>query len=346
MKISPILLLVTVSTFIQPCAGRVVENLTLARVPVLDRSDIEFARGTAKALEAVLVKLTGDSRVPRTSEGRAVLAKAKRLVQQFGYEKAPRALGADDELLLRVEFDAQALSEEMLGQGLVLWGKERPETVIYVTIRNENGSNVLSQASLGAQTPEAEILSIIERQAARRGIPVRFPDLSAAALVDNATDIDPSLLIGAADGLAIANFEKSPSGIWDSRWSIQISGEQQSFSNEGDMVTLLAEEATDSLADLIGRRFANPNVLGHLESIQLKISGIRDGRDFARVTQYLNSLDSVRDLFIQSTQGSEMIVRASIQGGYQGLGQSLSFGNVLVPLGDLPGEYQVLVPGI
>ena len=85
----------------QPVAARVVEQLTLARVPVADRSDIEFARGTSKALELVLVKLTGDSRTPRSERGRAVLAKAKRLVQQFGYEKSKLG-GNSDELLLRV----------------------------------------------------------------------------------------------------------------------------------------------------------------------------------------------------------------------------------------------------
>ena len=90
----------------QPVYARVVEQLTLARVPVADRSDIEFARGTSKALELVLIKLTGTSRTPRTERGRAVLAKAKRLVQQFGYEKST-VVNGDESLLLRVEFDPQ-----------------------------------------------------------------------------------------------------------------------------------------------------------------------------------------------------------------------------------------------
>ena len=91
--------------------------------------------------------------------------------------------------------------------------------------------------------------------------------------------------------------------------------------------------------------------------MRLKIHGIFNASDYARVTRYLTSLDSIDDLFLQQADGDAIILSASVQGGYQGLGQSIAFGNVLAPYfqevgidglsesssGPLPGEYQLIV---
>ena len=326
--------------------ARVVEHLTLARVPVSDRSDIEFARGTSKALELVLVKLTGNSRTPKTQQGRAVLAKAQRLVQQFGYEKSRTG---SDALLLRVEFDPQVLTEQMRASGLVLWGKERPETRLYVVVNNAGTSSIMSAELPTPASVEADIREIILRQANNRGIPISFPELANVALID--PNLAPSAILdsvlaagqGTADGVAVAVFDGSVGGLWEVRWLFQIANDTEKFSNQGDLVTLLAEEATDSLADIIGRRYANPVLLGHKESVQLKVGGLYDAEDFARVARYLKSLDSVENLFIQRVSDQQLIMSAVVQGGYTGLEQSIAFGKVLAPVADSPGEFQLLV---
>jgi hypothetical protein len=112
-----------------------VDNLYSARVAVKDRSDAEFKRGMARALEAVIVKLTGSSAEARTKAARAVVGQASRLVQQFGYER-PLTSGPDtDDLILRAEFDARVLTNEMRSRGLVVWGKERPDTLVWARAR-------------------------------------------------------------------------------------------------------------------------------------------------------------------------------------------------------------------
>ena len=340
------LLGLVLASYFSDTPARVVEHLTLARVPVADRSDIEFARGTSKALELVLIKLTGNSRTPKTQQGRAVLAKAQRLVQQFGYEKSRTA---GDSLLLRVEFDPQVLTEQMRASGLVLWGKERPETRLYVVVKNAGNITTLSAQSPPSGTVEADIREIILRQASNRGIPVSFPDLASATLVDVTNS--PSAILDSvmateqsgADGVAVAVFDGSVGGLWEGRWLFQIANDNEAFSNQGDLVALLAEEATDSLADVIGRRYANPVLLGHKESVQLTVGGLYDAQDFARVARYLKSLDSVENLFIQRVIDEKLIMSAVVQGGYTGLEQSIAFGKVLTPVADSPGEFRLIV---
>ena len=318
--------------------ARVVGDLTLARVPVLDRSDIEFARGTSKALESVLVKLTGNSRTAQTTQGRAVVAKAKRLVQQFVYEKSTPSDGVEN-LLLRVTFDEPALADAMRNQGLVLWGKERPATRLYVTIKNGADSSPLTSNGIEPDSLEAQLAEIILGKADNRGIPVSFPSPAQAALFAPSGNLSAALSAALAleqesdaDGVAVAVFEASESGLWESQWRFQMGSETGQFSGQGDIAALLAEENTDSLADIIGKRFANPALLSRKESVRLKIHGIYDASDYARVTRYLNSLDSIGDLFLQQAQGDAIILSALVQGGYQGLGQSIAFGKVLTPL--------------
>lgn len=325
--------------------ARVVADLTLARVPVADRSDIEFARGTSKALETVLVKLTGSSRAARSAGGRAVLAKAKRLVQQFGYEKSTRESGQED-LLLRVAFDAPALTEQMRNQGLVLWGKERPAVRLYVIVKNGPETSILSNEGLVSGSMEAQLAEIIARHAFNRGIPASFPSITKTALIEANKNISELLPMALeiegqtdVDGVAVAIYEASPGGLWESQWVFRLGSEGGQFSGQGDLVTLLAEENTDTLADAIGRRFANPTLLGRKESVRLKIYGIFDGSDYARVTRYLTSLDSISDLFLQQAEGDAIILSASVQGGYAGLGQSIAFGKVLAPIS--PGDTEV-----
>ena len=332
----------------QPVYARVVEQLTLARVPVADRSDIEFARGTSKALELVLIKLPGTSRTPRTERGRAVLAKAKRLVQQFGYEKST-VVNGDESLLLRVEFDPQVLTEEMRANGLVLWGKERPETRLYIVVRSMDEQLLLSSAPPQPGTAAETISAIVKRQAQNRGIPTSFPAPATAALIDTsgslASILNAALAVEAdsdADGVAVAIFEGSELGLWEADWVFQIADQRESFTDQGDLVALLAEEATDSLADVIGRRYANPVLLGLKESISLTVTGLYDEHDFARVTRYLNSLDGVEALFIQRVANDEMEISAVVQGGYAGLEQSVTFGKILSPVEGGNGQFRLL----
>ncbi|MEM7466800.1 MAG: DUF2066 domain-containing protein [Pseudomonadota bacterium] len=329
--------------------ARVVDKLTSARVPVADRSDIEFARATSKALELVLVKLTGDSRTPKSTQGRSVLSKAQRLVQQFGYEKSASSGGAAEaNLLLRVEFDPEVLSSEMRQAGLVLWGKERPETRVFIVVRGAGSATVVSNQRTSDENA-AEIQSIVARQATNRGIPISFPEPavaaqinvggSAAEILAHASELEQANRV---DGVAVAIFEGSPLGLWEAQWLFRVANEQESFANEGDLVALLAEEATDSLADVIGSRYANPALLGRNESVQLQVTGIYDGTDFARVATYLKSLDGVEQLFVHRAQNDRISLSAVVQGGYAGLAQSIAFGRLLEPVDSSPGEFRLV----
>ena len=89
-------------------SARDVTDLYRADVTVTDRSAGELTRGTTAALAEVLIKLTGNRHLPGDAMVKPLLAKATRLVLQYGYANAPSG-----GLLLTTRFDEQALGAEL-----------------------------------------------------------------------------------------------------------------------------------------------------------------------------------------------------------------------------------------
>ena len=109
-----------------------------------------------------------------------------------------------------------------------------------------------------------------------------------------------------------------------------IGGRSARFTRNGDIVELLAEEATDTIADAIAHRYANPALLAQVEEVAVRVVGLRNSTEFARARQYLQSLDAVQQLFIDRIADGALHLRLSVRGGLERLRQSVNFGSVLV----------------
>lgn len=312
------------------CAADV-EDLYSARVAVADRSDAEFKRGLSKALAAVIVKLTGSSASARTKSGRAVVGRAQRMVQQFGYEK-PRSNRAGSALMLRVEFDARVLTNEMRARNLVVWGKERPDTLVWLVLEDESGPRLL-----GAHDPHP-LINAIKARAHARGVPVILPlgDIAESSAISGLSDVK-----SIADALGelgqkydvrsslVGHLQQAAPGLWESDWLLRVGTEVMNWQNAGDIVELIGEEASESLADALGRRFASPAVHTVADAVAITVRNLHSASDYARTERYLSTLDSVRKLLVRRVDDSGIVFDLNVQGGMVALRQSISFGTVL-----------------
>ncbi|MFT4560633.1 MAG: hypothetical protein ACI9BW_000367 [Gammaproteobacteria bacterium] len=334
MNFISLLLLASFAVHSASATASDVPDLNSARVHVADRSDAEFKRGTAKALEAVIVKLTGSSAAARTKSARAVIGQAQRLVQQFGYESPRAASSSTDALVLRVEFDSNVLHEKMRARQLVVWGKERPDTLIWLVIEDDNGRRLL-----GMQDTH-QALQVFKRRAAARGIPVVFPlgDISESAAVAQATSAASvaSAVREYSDtynvrSVLVGYLRRAPTNLWENDWRLNGQGENSSWEQLGDVVELLAEEAADSLADRLGRRYASSAQRSAAELVAVLIRGVTNPRDYARTQRYLGSVDSVRSLMVSRVDAEGVTFDLTVNGGLRALTQTLSFGQILAP---------------
>ena len=321
-----------------------VEGLNSARVRVSDRSDEEFNRGVARALEVVIIKLSGNSATPRSSGGRAVVQQAQRLVQQFGYER-PRNSGANtNDLVLRVEFDARVLSEQMRSHNLVVWGKERPETLVWLVVDDASGRKIL-----GAQDTH-EIIRVMKNRAHVRGIPLVFPlaDIAeASALADQMSSSALANVVYANSekygvrSVLFGHIRQVASSLWENHWSLQVAGKSITWEQQGDIVELLVEESTDSLANALGRRYAGAANQSASDVVAVTVKGLHSAADYARTERYLSTLDSVTNLLVRQVDEQGIIFDLAVQGGLLSLTQSISFGQTLTPDPTDPGVFRL-----
>ena len=125
-------LLAAFSALPSPAPAEVVPDLHVAQRPVADTGDPERTRATVEALADVIVKLTGDSRLPSSEAALPLTARAGDFVARYAYEAAPSGTAPNDanppsgQRLLRVWFDPARLEAALTARGVALWPADRP----------------------------------------------------------------------------------------------------------------------------------------------------------------------------------------------------------------------------
>ncbi len=326
---------------VAPVSARDVTGLYRGEAEVTDRSAAELNRGASVALGEVLVKLTGTRQAAAGGAGAAVIKRATKLMLQYAYQARPD----DNALLLTVEFDERALATELAALNVALWGKERPDSLVWLIIDRAEGRELVS-----GDEPGLIGEAVLER-ANRRGIPLLLPlmdiaesqhlsfagdweGLRSTALALSSRYTTPASLVG--------YLRQAPTGFWDAQWGLQIGEEVRTWSGAGDIVELMLEEAVDELADALAARYADQTMLATAEVVGLNIYGVRTASDYARVANYLAGLDTVNNLFVSGVNNQRVEVRFSARGGRAALAQSIAFGQVLTPHGGEADAYQLL----
>jgi uncharacterized protein len=327
---------VAVALVLALCAGsaqaRDVADLYSATVPVPDRSSGELARGASAALSQVMVKLTGMRTSPANPALRPLYGRAGKLLLSYAYE----ASAGGDGLVLRADFDERALATELASAGVATWGKERPDTLVWLVVDDGMERRIAAADEPGA------FAEVMLARAAARGIPLLLPllDIAEAQALGQAPDWPAlrrtALALGAryaTPAMLVAQVVQSAPGLWEAQWSARIAQDELDWSQEGDLPELVVEEGVDALADALARRYADPGMLAAAERLTLTVVGVRDAADYARLAGYLATLDTVGELFVHGVDNQSIRFGLTARGGRAALAQSFTFGQVLAPSG-------------
>lgn len=320
--------------------ARDVPGLYSAAVPVSDRSASELARGVSAALAQVMVKLTGARTSPGNPALKPLFARASKLMLSYAYEPAADGRG----LMLRADFDEQVVAGEFTSRGVAIWGKERPDTLVWLIV--DDG---VERRIAGGDEP-GQFGEVMLNRAAARGIPLLFP----------LVDIEESRALGAAGewpgpataalnlsqryatpAVLVSYLRQAAPGLWEARWSAQVAADEFSWSQEGDLPELVIEEGVDALADALARHFADPSMLAAADRLTMTVLGVRSAEDYARLANYLSSLDTVGNLFVTGVDNQAIRFELTALGGRAALGRSIAFGQVLAPVPAAADTYQL-----
>ncbi|HUS24243.1 MAG TPA: DUF2066 domain-containing protein, partial [Candidatus Binatia bacterium] len=149
-----------------PAFAAPVRGLYEAAVPVADQGAGARDAALRRALESVLVRVTGDRHAVQNPSLGPVVARAATLVQGYGYDN-----GGGTGLLLRAQFDARAIDAALRAQGVPIWGSNRPSVALFAALRDDGQPRaVLDTAGVAARAP------VIAAIAAARGLSLLYPD--------------------------------------------------------------------------------------------------------------------------------------------------------------------------
>jgi len=265
------------------------------------------------ALKAVAVRVSGQ-RDAGSRLGPAT-ANPRQYVQRFGFT-------ADNQL--QVGFDGAAIDRLLNDAGLPIWGRERPATLVVLTVEASDGS----ARWIDSRTATAE-RDVVAKAARQRGLPLIWPE-SEAGLPTTAAPADLMQLATSynANATLYGKARSDGAGGYTVRWQL-IS---QDGANE---VAGSLEEGVNLAADTFARVYAASG--SSLDSIVVEVSGIANLNAYAGTLNYLEGMTLVRGVSVENLMGETLRFRLSVRGDVATLRRALALDNKLVPLAQAEG---------
>lgn len=308
-----------------------VEGLYTGTVQVSERKSGADRGALNRALRQVLVKVSGNSQV-LTQEGLASAAsKAEAYAEQFNYLDG----AADDEgnrrLLFQAVFNEFAVNRLLADHGVGVWGRERPETLVWLAVNMQGRRFVLPAGSASAMQ------ELINLSSARRGVPVQLPimdgeDLQAAGYADISGGFMDRVQAASQrygqTSVLVGRLDQNTPGQWDARWTHLFAGQQNTWSTMGVGLAQAIATGVDGLADHLAARFVAQ--VGVSNVVRLQVSGVQGQSDYARVLNYLQGLSVTEDVQPVHLQANQVDFEVTVNGDMSTLSNVIAIGDVLV----------------
>ena len=230
--------------------AQTVKGLYQVREPVSNQTPQERDQATQRALDTLVLRLTGDAKALQ-SPGLAALRKdPQQIISQYGYDAGPPES-------LQVEFDPASTDRALRQAGLAVWGANRPSILGWWLNESSEGSSLVGDGQSSAEP--------LRRAAQHRGLPLRLPlaDLSEqlVATAPNLQGSDATALRSAserygADGL-LAVHAREDGGAWQAKWHLWLGDQREQGSVQGADSAAVADAVLLAVSERLAPRFAS-----------------------------------------------------------------------------------------
>jgi hypothetical protein len=217
-----------------------VPHLYEAEVPVEGQGRKERAFVVREALKEVLVRVSGRNEANALAADELLVPRPTRFVQQFRYRKfksdevipaaADGAKPYTQKLWLR--FTEKAVAKLLREQGLPVWGKTRPATLVWLVVDDQK-----QRILIGNNTPHIS-RTHIEQEATKKGLPFRLPlldlaDQSKVQVTDVWGNFEDTILDASlryqAEAILVGRIYLGFGNSWNTRWSLYSAGQRQDW---------------------------------------------------------------------------------------------------------------------
>ena len=298
-----------------------VKGLYQVREPVSSQAPEERTQATQRALETLVMRLTGDPKAAQNPGLAAILKDPQQIISQYGFEAGPPEV-------LKVDFDPASTQAALRRAGLSLWGANRPSILSWWLNDSAEGSSLVGDAQASAAP--------LRRAAQHRGLPLRLPlaDLSEqlVATAPNLEGADPAPLRDASDrynaDALLAVHAREEGGQWQAKWQLWLGDKKEAGSVEGADQAALADAVMLAVNQRLAPRFVvKPGASG--EQL-LEVQGMNLER-YAALGRLLEPFRGRP----QSVDGDRILYR--VNGSAEQLRAQLSLAKLQeVPAGEVP----------
>lgn len=293
----------------------------------------------------VLTKISGRPDVGTLPDIVAALEKPRNYVQQYRYRKIPEdsfltTEAAAGSQLIWLSFDQRAVNKLLQKNNLPVWGRTRPATLVWLAVEQDG-----ARFMIGANARE-EIRFALESQAKRRGISLMLPlldleDQQKLTFTDvwanNQEPIFQASMRYQSDAILVGHVSLGAGDSWQGRWVLYEGGQGLSWNNQGVQLSGLLDGGVVGTLEILASRYAQIYDNSTPGIFDIAITDVKSLDQFARVSNYLGSLEQVKDVYPTYVDNNSVTYRLNIRGNTKGLIQTIRLGNVLAAVSS-PGE--------
>jgi hypothetical protein len=306
-----------------------VKGLYQVREPVSSQSTEERDQATQRALDTLVLRLTGDPKSVQ-SPGLAALRKdPQQIISQYGFDAGPPQV-------LKVDFDPATTEQALRRAGLSLWGANRPSILSWWLNDSAEGSSLVGDGQASAAP--------LRRAAQHRGLPLRLPlaDLSEqlVATAPHLEGTDATPLRAASDrynaDALLAVHAREEGGQWQAKWNLWLGDKKEAGSVQGADQAAVADAVMLAVSERLAPRFVvKPGASG--EQL-LEVQGMNLER-YAALGRLLEPFGA----HLQSVDGERILYR--VNGSVEQLRSQLSLAKLQeVPAGQAPAPATPVQP--
>lgn len=225
-----------------------VKGLYQVREPVSSQTQEERDQATQRALDTLVLRLTGDPKAAQNPGLAAIRKDPQQIISQYGFDAGPPEV-------LKVDFDPTTTEQALRRAGLAMWGANRPSILGWWLNDSSEGSSLVGDGQASAAP--------LRRAAQHRGLPLRLPlaDLNEqiVATAPNLEGTDPAPLHNAserynADAL-LAVHAHEEGGQWQAKWRLWLGDQKEAGNVQGADQAALADAVMMAVSERLAPRF-------------------------------------------------------------------------------------------
>lgn len=315
----------------------IVQGLYEAEELVSNQSKSQREAAMKNALTEVLAKVSGRPDVGTLPNIQGALEKPANYVQQYRYQKIPdkgylSTAAARGSQILWLRFDEKAVNKLLQKNNLPVWGRTRPSTLIWLAVE-QDGARFL----IGSNSQE-EIRYALDNEAERRGVATVLPLLDvedqqkltfADVWNNNQEPIFQASQRYQAEAILVGRMSLSANDSWQGRWVLYEGGQGLSWNAQGTAAGQLLDNGVLGTLEILGSRYAQVYDGSGTGVFDLAVVNVKSLDQFARVSEYLQSLEQVQNVYTTHVDNNSVSYRLDIRGNSKGLIQTIGLGNVL-----------------